>query len=173
MPDPNRTSWRESDGELLSRIADRDLVAFETLYGRYARPVYGLALRRLNDRGRAEDATHQAFAAIWRSAATFVPARGSGARWLFTIARAAVDHEQVASRDGGPGETPADAWLTFRVHAAVAVLPELEREPLELAYWGRRSQTEIAELLGLPVGTVRTRTRSALARLAVQLDELP
>ena len=70
-------------------------------------------------------------------------------------------------------ELPAeDGWLAFRVHAAVAELPEQERVPLELAYWGGRSQSEIAELLGLPLGTVKTRTRSALARLAVRLEGL-
>src|SRR3954471_10616182 len=80
----------ESDGELLCRIADRDLEAFEILYRRYARSVYGLALRRLRDRRRAEDATQQAFTAIWRSAATYVAEPGGGARWLFTVVRNAI-----------------------------------------------------------------------------------
>lgn len=178
----------DSDGELLCRIAERDLEAFEVLYRRYARPVYGLALRRLRDRGRAEDATQEAFAAVWRSAATYVPARGGGARWLFTVARnAVVDHArravraqlvastelpEVASGEPGPESAAEDGWLAFRVQAAVAELPERERLPLELAYWGGRSQSEIAELLDLPLGTVKTRTRSALARLAVRLEEL-
>ena len=65
-----------------------------------------------------------------------------------------------------------DGWLAFRLHAAVAHLPEPARVPLELAYWGGRSQSEIAQLLDLPLGTVKTRTRSALARLAVQLEQL-
>ena len=184
MCDSTLTSLPDSDTELLSRIADQDLAAFETLYRRYVRPVYGLALRRLRDRGRAEDATQEAFAAIWRSAATYVPARGSGARWLFTVARnVVVDYAQraapsqlvaseVGSREPDPDAAAEDGWLAFRVHAAVAELPELERVPLELAYWDRRSQSEIAELLSLPLATVKTRTRSALARLAAQLDEL-
>jgi RNA polymerase sigma-70 factor, ECF subfamily len=158
----------DSDGELLCRIAEQDLEAFDILYGRYARPVYGLALRRLRDRGRAEDATRQAFAAIWRSAATYVPEPGGGVRWLFTVARnEIVDH---ASREPGPESVTEDGWRAFRVHAAVAELPERERVPLELAYWEGRSRSEIAELLGLPLGTVDTRTRSALARLAVRLQ---
>ena len=65
-----------------------------------------------------------------------------------------------------------DGWLAFRVHAAVGELPEPERVPLELAYWGGRSRSEIAELLDLPVGTVETRTRSALSRLVVRLEGL-
>ncbi|HEY1369340.1 MAG TPA: sigma factor [Gaiellaceae bacterium] len=158
----------ESDDELLRQIAERDLRAFEILYRRYARPVYGLALRRLRDRDGAEDATRRAFAAIWRSADSYVPERGGGARWLFTVARnTIVDHGEP-----GPKAAAEDGWPAFRVHAAVAELPEQERVPLELVYWEGRSPSEIAEQLGLPLGTVKTCTRSALARLAVRLDEL-
>ena len=120
----------DSDGELLCLIAERDLAAFEILYRTYARPVYGLALRRLRDREAAEDATQRAFAEIWRSAATYVPERDGGARWLFTVAlNAIVDL---------PGAEPGaeEGWPACRVHAAVAELPEEERVPLELAYWG-------------------------------------
>ena len=93
----------DSDGALLCRIAERDLEAFANLYRRYVRPVYGLALRRLSDRGRAEDATEEAFVAIWRSAATYVPERGGGARWLFRVARnTIVDHAQSRSHTGLP-----------------------------------------------------------------------
>lgn len=178
----------DSDGSLLSRIAERDFEAFETLYRRYARPVYALALRRLRDRGRAEDATQETFVAIWRAAGSYVPERGAGSRWLFTVARnAIVDHGRRASRtqldasamlheveapEPRPDSAAEEAWFAFRVHTAVAGLPERERVPLELAYWGGRSQSEIAEHLGLPLGTVKTRTRSALARLAMQLEEL-
>jgi RNA polymerase sigma-70 factor (ECF subfamily) len=164
----------DPDAELLGRIAAREREAFELLYRRYARPVFGLALRGLRDRRRAEDATREAFAAIWRSAGTFVPGQGVGARWLFTVARnAIVDHEHgVASRGPGAESAAEDGWPAFRVHAAVAELPEPERVPIELAYWGGRSQAEIAELLELPLGTVETRTRSGLARLAVRLGEL-
>jgi RNA polymerase sigma-70 factor (ECF subfamily) len=156
----------DSDGELLCRIAERDLAAFEILYRRYARPVYGLALRRLRDREAAEDATRRAFAAIWRSAATYVPERDGGARWLFTVAvNAIVDRPRAE-----PG--PEEEWPAFRVHVAVAELPEEERVPLELAYWEGRSPSEIADLLGLPLGTVKIRIRGALARLAVLLEGL-
>jgi len=153
----------DSDGELLCRIAERDLDAFDILYLRYARPVYGLALRRLSDPGRAEDAALQAFVAIWRSARTYVPEPGGAARWLFTVAWTAIEP--------GPGAVDEDGWPIFRVHAAVAELPETERLPLELAYWEGRSRGEIADLLGLSVGVVEAHTRSALARLAVRLGD--
>src|SRR5512135_915033 len=79
-----------SDGELIVRSADGDRGAFEVLYHRYARPVFGLALRRLGDRMRAEDAVQETFAAVWRSARTYKPDRGAGAPWLYAVARNAI-----------------------------------------------------------------------------------
>ena len=79
-----------SDAELLARVGKRDREAFEVLYGRYVRPVFSLALRRLGDRGHAEDAVQEAFAAIWRSASTYRPERGAAGGWLYTVARNAI-----------------------------------------------------------------------------------
>ncbi len=79
-----------TDAELLARVGERDREAFEILYGRYVRPVFGLALRRLGDRGHAEDAVQEAFAAIWRSASTYRPERGAAGGWLYTVARNAI-----------------------------------------------------------------------------------
>lgn len=153
----------DADEELLCRIAERDREAFEILYRRYARAVYGLALRRLDDPARAEDATRRAFASMWSSAVSYVSERGDGARWVYTVARTAIpDPRSAPAADNG--------WQAFRVHAAVAALPEQEREALELTYWGGREPSEIAELLGLPVATVEAHTRSALAHLASQLE---
>lgn len=172
-----------TDGELLGLVAAGDRPAFEEIYRRYARPVLGLALRRLGDRGRAEDATQEAFVAVWRSARTFDPGRGSGAPWLYAVARNAITDglrrtpEPVAELQEGPGTEPdpadsADAaWAAFRVHRAIEILPAHERPVIELAYWRGLSQSEIAESLGVPLGTVKTRTRSALARLARALEE--
>jgi RNA polymerase sigma-70 factor (ECF subfamily) len=176
----------DTDADLLCRIAEQDLSAFEMLYGRYARAVYAIALRRLRDRGHAEDATQEVFAAVWRFAATYAPERGPAARWLFTVARNTVtDHGRVTRRlrdalqeeapepvsdQPGPDQAAEDAWISFCMHAAVTELPERERVPLELAYWGGQSQAEIARQLGVPLGTVKTRTRSGLARLAARLE---
>jgi RNA polymerase sigma-70 factor (ECF subfamily) len=175
-PDP-------SDAELLARVGDRDREAFEILYGRYVRPVFGLALRRLGDRGHAEDAVQEAFAAIWRSASTYRPERGAAGGWLYTVARNAIvdrlrrtgpatDAElpELASVEPGPAERAEDSWVSWRVHRALESLQPREREVIELAYWSGMSQSEVAEYLGLPLGTVKTRTRSGLARLATVLE---
>src|SRR5204862_827790 len=79
-----------TDGELIQRIGRGDAAAFELLYRRFSRPVFGLALRRLGDRMRAEDAVQETFAALWRSARTYKPERGPGAPWLYAVARNAI-----------------------------------------------------------------------------------
>jgi RNA polymerase sigma-70 factor (ECF subfamily) len=172
-----------TDGELIERIAVGDRDSFDELYRRYARAVHGLALRRLGDRGRAEEATQEVFAAVWRSARSFDRERGGGAPWLFAIARNAVvdglrrrpeppaEAPDVPSDEAGPADRAEQAWTAFRVHRAVETLPEHERPVIELAYWSGLSQSEIARFLNLPLGTVKTRTRSALARLADLLEE--
>jgi len=172
-----------TDGELLERVGVGDRTAFEELYRRYARAVLGLALRRLGDRGRAEDAAQDAFVAIWKSARTYDPRRGSGAPWLYAVARNAITdglrrapEPTMELSDGPTGEpSPAEraetSWTAWQVHRALEVLPSHERPVIELAYWRGLSQSEIADALGIPLGTVKTRTRSALARLADALEE--
>lgn len=172
-----------TDSELIERVAEGDHWAFEELYRRYVRAVLGLALRRLGDRGRAEDAAQEAFVAIWRSARTYDRGRGTGAPWLYAVARNAITDglrrlpEPAVELEDGPGNAPdpadrADAsWTAWRVHRALQVLPEHERPVIELAYWRGLSQSEIADVLGIPLGTVKTRTRSALGRLADALEE--
>ncbi len=172
-----------SDEQLLTRVADGDRSAFELLYHRYARPVLGLALRRLGDRGWAEDAVQEAFASVWRAAATYSPERGPAAPWLYAVARnaisdrgrlraePAVEAPDAASDGLGPEDRAEQAWVAWRVHRALEELPEAERRVIELAYWSGLSQSEVADLLAIPLGTVKTRTRSALRRLADELGE--
>src|SRR3954454_2293150 len=172
-----------SDAELIQRAATGDRSAFEDLYRRYARPVFGLALRRLGDRGRAEDAVQETFASIWRSAGSYKPDRGPGAPWLYAGARNAIVHRARARHDipshipdepapdPGPGDRAEQNWIAWRVHRALEELPAREREVLGLAYWSGLSQSEVAEFLGIPLGTVKTRTRSALAKLSDILGE--
>jgi RNA polymerase sigma-70 factor (ECF subfamily) len=171
-----------TDGDLIGRIARRDANAFEVLYGRYARPVFGLALRRLGDRMRAEDAVQETFAAVWRSARTYRPDRGAGAPWLYAVARNAIV-DRSRNRSEPPAEvpdtpslepTPAEraetSYVSWRVHRALESLSAKERDVIELAYYGELSQSEIANFLGIPLGTVKTRTRAGLSRLADLLE---
>ena len=173
-----------ADGELLQRVGTRDREAFDELWRRFARPVFGLALRRLRDRGRAEDATQETFAAIWRGAATYRPERGPGAPWLYKVAGNAVvdqlrkrveppgeDAGDQATGEPGPAERAESEWVSRRVHRALADLPAEQRTLVELAYWSGLSQSEIAARAGLPLGTVKTRTRKALARLSDLLED--
>jgi RNA polymerase sigma-70 factor (ECF subfamily) len=177
-PSPDAT-----DAELLARVGEHEREAFEMLYGRYVRPVFSLALRRLGDRGHAEDAVQEAFAAIWRSASTYRPERGAAGGWIYTVARNAIvdrlrrngpaaDSElpELASAEAGPAQRAEDSYVSWRVHRALEELQPREREVIELAYWSGMSQSEVAEYLGLPLGTVKTRTRSGLAKLASVLE---
>ena len=175
---------RTSDGDLIVRVAGGDRAAFEELYRRFARPVLGLAVRLLGDHGRAEDAAQDTFTAVWRSATSYKPDRGSGSAWLFAVARHAIidlarqrteltmaDPIEKVSEEAGPAEAAEQSWLSWTVQAAMERLPERERQVLELAYWSGFSQSEVASYLDVPLGTVKTRTRAGLGRLAALLDE--
>jgi RNA polymerase sigma-70 factor (ECF subfamily) len=171
-----------SDSELIQRTSAGDRAAYEKLYQRYARSVFGLALRRLGDRGRAEDAVQETFASIWRSASTYRPERGPGAPWVYGVARNAIIDRSRArteppaelpdepSLEASPDERAEQSWTSWRVHRALEALPEREREVVALAYWSDLSQSEVAEKLCIPLGTVKTRTRSGLSRLADLLE---
>jgi RNA polymerase sigma-70 factor (ECF subfamily) len=179
---PDAVAPDASDAELLTRVADRDREAFELLYHRYVRSIFGLALRRLRDRTRAEDAVQETFAAIWRSAASYKPERGPAAPWLYAVARNAIvdrfraqldttgEVPELASAEPGPADRAESSFVSWRVHRALEELGPREREVLELAYWSGMSQSEVADYLNIPLGTVKTRTRSALARLADVLE---
>lgn len=171
------------DERLLAQIADGDHGAFEVLYRRYARPVLALAQRRLGDSGKAEEAVQEAFVSVWRSASTYRPERGAAVAWLYAVARNAIadrgrrrqeplaEPPDVPSPDPGPDAQAEQEWLRWRVHSALEKLPPNERELIVLAYWGGLSQSEMAERLEIPLGTVKTRTRTALSRLATLLEE--
>src|SRR5207342_450168 len=123
---------------------DGDGDAFEVLYRRYARPMFGLALRRLGDRGRAEDAVQETFASIWRSAGSYKPERGPGAPWLYAVARNAIvdrarartdlptEVPEEAANEPGPGDRAEQGWVSWRIHRALEELPEREREVIAL-----------------------------------------
>ena len=174
---------RLSDGQLLVAIGEGDQESFEELYRRYARAIFSLALDRFRDHGRSEDAVQDVFALLWRVAGNYRIEVGPGAPWLYTVARNAIATMQRKRRDlpaeladepsldAGPDERAEAAWQSFRVHRAVETLPAHQRQVVELGYWDHLTQSEIAERLGIPIGTVKTRTRAALKRLAETLRE--
>ena len=168
-----------TDGELLKRIAMGSEEAFRTLWDRFGAGVYSVCRRRLSDAGAAEDATQEAFTSVWRRSGTFDPARGSAAAWLYTVARNAAAQLVRRGHAGGrfvvlDDETPDaenDPVTGLALHAALTRLPATEREVLELAYFEDMTQTQVADRLRLPLGTVKTRTRSGLHRLAGFLED--
>ena len=137
------------------------------------RAMLGLAMNRLRDRGRAEDAVQEAFTSIWRAAATYQPELGPGASWMYAVARNAIisrwrkrpepaaEPFDEPSSEPGPPSAPSRRWRSFCVHRALETLPDHQRQLVELAYWGELSQSEIAARLELPLGTVKTRTRAS------------
>ncbi len=167
------------DSELLKQIAKGSEEAFRILWDRFGAGVYTVCRRRLGDLGAAEDAAQEAFTSVWRRAGTFDPARGSAAAWLYAVARNAAAQLVRRGQSGATlmvlDEQTADAEkdpvMGFALHAALTRLPATEREVLELAYFEDMTQTEIAAHLRLPLGTVKTRTRSGLHRLAHYLED--
>jgi RNA polymerase sigma-70 factor, ECF subfamily len=168
-----------NDEELLGRVAGGDEKALAELYDRFSRVTYGLAVRVLRDRALAEDAVQEAFLAVWRTAASFDARRGSASTWVLTLVhRRAVDlvrREERRRADPlddvpvGSGEA-TDETAEVReqrraVQAALAKLPTDQREALELAYYGGLSQSELAEKLGVPLGTVKSRMFAGLSKL--------
>jgi len=168
-----------SDEALLALVSRGEDAALGELYDRYGRVAYGLALRVLRDPGLAEDALQDAFLAVWRSAGSFLRERSSSSAWILTLAhRRAVDIVRREERRRGPpletapqpagGATDEEAELRSRrrlVQEALRRLPDEQREALELAYYGGFTQAELAELLGLPLGTVKSRMFTGLRRL--------
>jgi RNA polymerase sigma factor (sigma-70 family) len=155
------------------------------LYDRYGGTAYGLALRVVRDAALAEDVVQEAFLAVWRSAARFVPERAKASTWIMTfVHRRAVDVVRREERRRGepldPAEQPATgsteevAWLRFereRVQGALAQLPDQQREAIELAYYGGFTQAQLAERLGQPLGTIKSRVFNGLGRLRELLAE--
>ena len=168
--------------ELLRRSARGDEAAFADLYDATSRRVFGLVLRIVRDHAMSEEVTQEVYLDVWRTSSRFDSARGSAIAWLMTIAhRAAVDRvrssEASRRRDDAHAaatqdvdfDVTADAVQTSleaqRVRKALTTLTEAQRSAVELAYLGGYTHTEVATLLGLPLGTAKTRIRDGLIRL--------
>jgi len=168
-----------SDEALVALVARADDSALAELYDRFRHVAYGLALRIVRDPGLAEDAVQEAFLAIWRSAARFVPERAKARTWVLTLVhRRAVDivrreeprrtEPLVEAPQPSANLTEDEAWLRLqrtRVQDALRRLPDQQREALELAYFGGFTQSELADRLGEPLGTIKSRMFTGLARL--------
>ncbi len=175
-----------SDEAVVALTARSDEVALAELYDRFGRTAFGLALRVLRDESLAEDAVQEAFLGVWRGASRFIPERAKASTWIMTLVhRRAVDLVRREERrrtdqlpeDGGEGAGPSageEAWLRLereRVQAALRLLPDQQREAIELAYYGGFTQSELAERLGEPLGTVKSRMFTGLARLRELLEQ--
>jgi RNA polymerase sigma-70 factor, ECF subfamily len=187
------------DSDVLHRLADEDLMplverkdpsAFELVYDRHGGPAYSLAYRIVGDRGMAEDVTQEAFLSLWRSGAKYDRARGSVRTWLLGVVRnRAIDAlRREATRaptveleldrlpDQGPYSELTDAEALRReaareVRGALRMLPADQLKVIELAYFGGLSHSEIAEALGMPLGTVKGRMRLAMEKIRATLAE--
>ena len=177
-----------ADGRMLELLARGEPEGIEMLYDRYGTLAYALAFRVLHDAGGAEDVVQEAFLSIWRRASTYRSERGSLRTWVCSIvhhraldrlrgragrARAdvAIEHAPLAS------VTISDTWDRVveslereEVRTALAELSVEQRETIELAYFGGYSQREISDLMGVPLGTVKGRTRLALSKLRGLLE---
>jgi RNA polymerase sigma factor (sigma-70 family) len=177
-----------SDEALVALVARGDETALGELYDRVGRVAYGIAFRVLRDDRLAEDAVQEGFLAVWRSAATFRAERAKASTWIVTLVhRRAVDlvrREErrrtepldLEQRDAPDpvGSAEDEAWLGFereRVQRLLRMLPDAQREALELAYYGGYSQAELAERLGVPLGTIKSRMFAGLTRLRELLDD--
>ena len=181
---------RRHDAELVARMVAHDAGALAELYDRYARPVYSYLHRVCGDPLTAEELLQEVFFRAWRQAATFNGSRGAFVSWVMSIAhnmaidevrrlnrrpRAGTDDPErvlslIVDRDAPPEEMAWLGDLRRQMRAAVDRIPPPQRDVIELAYFSGLTQREISQRLGIPMGTVKTRTRLGLLRLREQLD---
>ena len=177
----------EEDQRTLARMAGGDPSALEDLYDRHGRAVYSLACRILGDRSEAEDITQDVFSQAWSQAAQYDARRATVAGWLLMMSRTrsidrvrarrsrpqtlAGDLPEAADPAAGAEAGAIGAQAAARVREALGALPETQRAAIELAYYRGLSHTEIATRLGQPLGTIKTRIRTALMSLRSALAD--
>jgi RNA polymerase sigma-70 factor (ECF subfamily) len=181
------SSWNASDEALLAGFGTGEATAGAVFVRRFQRRVYGLALSILGDEEEAADVAQEAFVRAWRHAATFDPRRGSVVTWMLTITRnLSLDHLRarrsrpvgtvdlasvvVPTEERPPEDRAVIGDEARQAFAAMRSLPEPQRRAVALATYAGRTAREIGEIEGIPVGTAKTRIRTALARLRADLD---
>jgi RNA polymerase sigma-70 factor (ECF subfamily) len=183
MGDPAR---EQADAELVLRMARGDRPALSALYARHAPRLLALMLQILHDRPEAEDVLHDVFLEAWQKAATYSSERGSVGAWLTLRARSrAIDRRRAAPRarsislevsgidqPSDPSVDPVRIQDHRRLGKAFAAMTADEQRVIELGYFEGLSSSEIAERIGVPIGTVKSRTRSALQKLRAALGEV-
>jgi RNA polymerase sigma-70 factor, ECF subfamily len=175
-----------SSEQLMSAVAGGDHAAFDQLYDRMSASVFGLVRRVLRDQAQSEEVAQEVFLEVWRSAPAYDSSRGTPATWVLTMAhrravdrvrsaQAAADREtRAAARDverpfDEVSEAVHDRLERDEVRAALASLSDLQRQAVQLAFYGGYTYVEVSELLGVPLGTVKTRIRDGLIRLRDEL----
>lgn len=179
---------RLGDEELMAVVDRKDPEGFKALYERHGGAAYSLAYRIVGDRAIAEDTTQEAFLSIWRSGSRYDRSRGSVRSWVLSIVRnrsidalrrggagaPKLDHDDEAALDGQPASERTDATVirneTAReLRGAMRALPEEQSKVIELAYFGGFSHSEIADMVGLPLGTVKGRMRLGLEKIRTEI----
>jgi RNA polymerase sigma-70 factor (ECF subfamily) len=190
MKTRGRSAERLADEELMPLIGEKDAAAFEVFYDRHGGAAYSLAYRIVGEQAAAEDVTQEAFVSIWRSGARFDRARGSVRSWTLGIVRnraidllrtrsskapkLGFDDEAVLEQRPSGEFTDVEALrreTAEEVRGALAELPGQQSKVIELAYFGGFSHSEIAEMLSLPLGTVKGRMRLGLEKIRGRLAE--
>ena len=181
QPGSGRTEGGDQNpAELLALVARGDHAAFESVYDRFAGPVYGLVRKVLRDPAQSEEVAQEVLLEVWRTASRFDRARGSATAWVMTIAhRRAVDRvrsesaattrEQKVTPGPVTGDDVAELVETAldrqRVRRCLGALTPLQAESVKLAYYAGYTYPQVAELLGVPLGTIKTRIRTGLQLL--------
>jgi RNA polymerase sigma-70 factor (ECF subfamily) len=187
---PASKAERLADEELMPLIGAKDPGAFEVFYDRHGGVAYSLAYRIVGERGAAEDVTQEAFISIWRSGARYDAARGSVRTWMLGIVRNRAidalrskasgapklnfDDDSILERRQAPERTESEALrreTAQEVRGALGELPGEQSKVIELAYFGGFSHSEIAGMLGVPLGTVKGRMRLGLEKIRGELAE--
>ncbi|MBS1806773.1 MAG: sigma-70 family RNA polymerase sigma factor [Acidobacteria bacterium] len=195
MKDANLSNLPQFDAadesQLIRRLQARDQAAMNALYERYANVVYAVAIRIVGQTAEAEDVVVDCFWQVWQQAANYDTSRGQLRTWIVTIARSraldrlramrrapvvSVEDELLRVAEAKATDNPEqETWLSqqsAQIHRALATLPREQRQALALAYYRGLSQSEIAEQLGEPLGTIKTRIRLGMMKLREQLQSL-